>query len=125
MEGEERSVKKRRKGRRRGQDWRGGERKGERFRGDKRTASWLCFPFAESPHSPLSVLCFASLCLARERVKETRRVLEFNTEKREKPSQFSLFFPLLVLDCDTGCVTNRCCLSFARSAAKQLVQLTS
>lgn len=110
MEGEERSVKKRRKGRRRGQDWRGGERKGERFRGDKRTASWLCFPFAESPHSPLSVLCFASLCLARERVKETRRVLEFNTEKREKPSQFSLFSPssfwtaiLAVLQTDVAC----------------------
>ncbi|MED6283120.1 hypothetical protein CHARACLAT_005460 [Characodon lateralis] len=44
------------------EDWRGGEGKGERFRGDRRTASWLHFPFTESPHSPFcSVFCLILL----------------------------------------------------------------
>lgn len=48
-----------------GEEYEGGRegekerKKGKRLRGDRRTASWLRFPFAQSPHSLFSFLfCF-------------------------------------------------------------------
>lgn len=87
VEGEERAPRRRRRRRRIGEE---GKEKG---RGSGVTGGWLHGCVFPSPnlHTPLSVLCFASFCLARERVKETRRVLQSNAEKRKNKPVFHFF----------------------------------
>lgn len=66
--------------------------------------------------STLPFLFFVCLIQLSERGSQTGEFAVSRLKKREKSSHFFYF-----LGWDFGCLTNRCCLSFARSAGKQLV----
>lgn len=98
------------------------------------TGGWL-HGSAFSTLLSLSLSCFffSVFSYSAERLRQTRRVCSrFKAEKKEGKFSsifvrvffFSPFFLLLLLHHQArifGCLTNRCCLSFARSAGKQLV----
>lgn len=98
---------KARRGAWRGEGGRKGEeeKKGERFRGDRRTASWLHFPFAESPHSLFSFL-FCLIQLSEGGSQRDKESFTVQFWKGRKKSLFLYFFKagiLAVLQTDVAC----------------------